>query len=305
MRELVAAVVTILMLPATAMAADLGELLDASKDASYSAEQLITCDTPDGVRDVLIDLEQRGGEIRYGNRSEEEPLNWSGDGGWSGPSGGSRIEAGPAASNDDGANVSAYLVDDGTPTLYLGRPSTRYLLTSGDINRAELVVDDEFGVFLDVTTYDSAGATYCERRFVSFDPTPPDWKQVPPPQSQTIDPTAETLLPDRLGDFVLVDVFSDDSGLSFAYYSDGFFSFAVFQSPIPIEASGSAGYETADGIYQREFTPGRVTYTWTVGSAGMALIGDLPPDMHDVVLAGLDAPRDPGFFNRLWRNIFG
>jgi hypothetical protein len=94
MRELVAAVVTILMLPATAMAADLGELLDASQDASYSAEQLITCDTPDGVRDVLIDLEQRGGEIRYGNRSEEEPLNWSGDGGWSGPSGGSRIEAG-------------------------------------------------------------------------------------------------------------------------------------------------------------------------------------------------------------------
>jgi hypothetical protein len=36
MRELVAAVVTILMLPATAMAADLGELLDACQDASYS-----------------------------------------------------------------------------------------------------------------------------------------------------------------------------------------------------------------------------------------------------------------------------
>lgn len=305
MRKLVAAVVTILMLPATAMAADLGELLDASRDASYSAEQLITCDTPDGVRDVLIDLEQRGGEIRYGNRSEDEPLIWSGDGGWSSPSGGSRIETSSTTPTDDVSTAGSYRVDDGSDTVYLGRASTRYLLTSENINRAELIVDNEFGVFLSVTTYNADGATYCERRFVSFDPTPPDWNKEPPPEGQAIDPTAETLLPAQLGDFALVDVFSDDTGLSFAYYSDGFFSFAVFQSPIPIEASGSVAYETADGAYQREFAPGQVTFTWTVGSAGMALIGDLPPDLHAEILAGLDAPHDPGFFNRLWRSIFG
>lgn len=305
MRKLVAVTVVLLLLPATAMAADLSELLDSSQDASYSAEQLITCNTPDGVRDVLIDLEQRGGEIRYGNRSEDEPLIWSGDGGWSSPSGSSKIETGSTTATSDVATAGSYVVDDGSDASYLGRPATRYVLTSGEINRAELIVDNEYGVFLSVVTYDASGATYCERRFVSFDPTPPDWQQVPAPDAETIDLTAETLLPDRLGLFALVDVFSDDTGLSFAYYSDGFFSFAVFQSPIPIEAAGAVGYETADGTYQREFAPGQVTYTWTVGAGGMALIGDLPPDMHAAILAELDSPRDPGFFNRWWRRIFG
>ncbi|HEY5891076.1 MAG TPA: hypothetical protein VIW94_10295 [Acidimicrobiia bacterium] len=297
--------VALMMVPATAIAADLSELLEASHDASYSAEQLITCNTPDGIRDVLIDLEQRGGEIRYGNRSEDEPLIWSGDGGWSSPSGGSRIESSPTTPASGVATADSYVVDDGSETVYLGRPATRYVLTRGEVNRAELIVDDELGVFLSVVTYDADGATYCERRFVSLDPTPPDWQQVPAPDTETIDITAETLLPGQLGDFALVDVFSDDTGLSFAYYSDGFFSFAVFQSPIPIEAAGAAGFETGDGSYQREFTPGQVTYTWTVGEGGMALIGDLPPDMHAVILAELDSPRDPSFFNRWWRRIFG
>jgi hypothetical protein len=37
----------------------------------------------------------------------------------------------------------------------------------------------------------------------------------------------------------------------------------------------------------------------------MALVGDLPPDMHQTVLSGLPAPADPGLFRRLWRNLFG
>jgi hypothetical protein len=37
----------------------------------------------------------------------------------------------------------------------------------------------------------------------------------------------------------------------------------------------------------------------------MAMVGDLPPDMHEGVLAGLPAPEDPGLFQRLWRSLFG
>lgn len=292
-------------IPATALATDLDELLESSGDASYTAEQLITCDTPDGVRDVLIDLEQKGGEIRYGNRSQNDPEIWSGNGGWSGPTGGSKIK--PKAEGSPEAEVSngTYTLDEGSPTQYLGRSATSYVLMNGDVSRAELVVDDELGVFLSVTSFDANGETYCERRFVSFEATTPDWTSAPAADGQTLDPQSETTLPDILGDFRLVDVFSDNSGLTFAYYSDGFFSFAVFQSPVTIQALDSFDYSNDNGSYHREFTPGQVTYTWTVSSGGMALVGDLPPDMHEAVLAGLEYPSDPGFLNRLWRRIFG
>jgi hypothetical protein len=37
----------------------------------------------------------------------------------------------------------------------------------------------------------------------------------------------------------------------------------------------------------------------------MAMVGDLPPDMHAGVLAGLAPPSAPGFLQRVWRSLFG
>ncbi|HSO49614.1 MAG TPA: hypothetical protein VLS86_03630, partial [Acidimicrobiia bacterium] len=60
-----------------------------------------------------------------------------------------------------------------------------------------------------------------------------------------------------------------------------------------------------DQTYARSFSPGQVAMAWETLAGGMALVGDLPPDMHEGVLAGLPAPEDPGLFRRLWRNLFG
>ena len=38
---------------------------------------------------------------------------------------------------------------------------------------------------------------------------------------------------------------------------------------------------------------------------GMALVGDLPPDLHEAVLSEMPHPEDPGFFRRWWRSLFG
>jgi hypothetical protein len=103
----------------------------------------------------------------------------------------------------------------------------------------------------------------------------------------------------------LLDAYVDDAGLTFGYYSDGFFSFAVFESRVEIVLDGGVDHLVEGHSYLREFSPGQVTYTWPVQGGGMALIGDLPPDMHDQVLEELPSPYDAGFFRKLWRNLFG
>jgi len=37
----------------------------------------------------------------------------------------------------------------------------------------------------------------------------------------------------------------------------------------------------------------------------MALVGDLPPDLHETVLSDMPHPQDPGLFRRFWRALFG
>ena len=46
-------------------------------------------------------------------------------------------------------------------------------------------------------------------------------------------------------------------------------------------------------------------WQWDMWQSGMALVGDLPPDLHEAVLSEMPHPEDPGFFRRWWRSLFG
>lgn len=309
MKRLLVLVLVLMMPQSVALGVDLDELLEESRSASYSAEQLISCSTPDGSRDALIQLEQRGGEVRYGGKSETGPQVWSGFGGWQVQADGSVVESaavtGDDAAADDSSGPDTYTVEETEEMSYLGRTSTRYNLLAGDFPRAELVVDVETGVLLVVTTFDGDGEPYCERRFVEFNPEAPDWETSEAESGEELAASSTSHLPEAIGDFTLLDAYVDDAGLTFGYYSDGFFSFAVFESSVEIVLDGGVEHLADGHRYLREFSPGQVTYTWPVQGGGMAMIGDLPPDMHDQVLEELPNPYDAGFFRRLWRNLFG
>jgi hypothetical protein len=296
----------LVLIPAsTALGADLDELLDESREASYRAEQVITCSTPDGVRNAVIELSQASGELHVGAAVAPEVEVASGFGGWS------LVREGDVVSsaNVDEAGEAPdpnYELDDGTPSEYLGREATMYRMTGDGVVRAELVFDVEAGTLLRVVTFNADGSVYCERRFVTFDPG----RQQPPASEPTTDSAPaeagiESSLPQTLAGFERLDVYRDDEGFVFAYYSDGFFSFAVFQTPAVVAAGDGSPVTIADGVYVRSFGAGQVTFAWETRSGGMALVGDLPPDMHEAVLSGLPAPEDPGLFRRLWRNLFG
>jgi hypothetical protein len=306
MRRVIVFATALVLVPAsTALGADLDELLDDSREASYSAEQVITCSTPDGVRDAVIELSQSRGELHVGAPVAPDVEVASGSGGWTLVREGSVVSSANVQGTGD-VPEPRYSVDDGADTEYLGREATRYEMAGDGVVRAELVFDVEIGALLRVVTFNGDGSIYCERRFVTFDP------EAPPPDDEdsadvieSAEGGVESDLPETLAGFERLDVYRDDAGFVFAYYSDGFFSFAVFQIPSVVIIDTGSPVTLADRIYTRSFSPGQVTYAWETRRGGMAMVGDLPPDMHEAVLAGLPAPEHPGLFRRLWRSLFG
>ncbi|MDP9494908.1 MAG: hypothetical protein M3P87_06680 [Actinomycetota bacterium] len=301
MRRAIALATVFTLLPATAAAADLEELLERSQEATYSAEQVISCSTPDGVRDAVVSLEQVGGEMHVSGEVDVS----SGSGGWALVREGSVVNSASVEAGSSDTDL-AYRIDDGVAHPFLNRKAGLYQLYAGDVLRGELIVDGNTGALLSVVTYNSDGSVYCERRFIEFDPTPPETSAATLTTSDTLEPIEDsTTLPASLGTFQLLDIYQDDQGFVFAYYSDGFFSFAVFQTPTVVELTDAGSLTLEDSVYARSFAPGQVTYSWETRTGGMALVGDLPPDMHPEVLGGLTHPFAPGFLQRIWRSIFG
>ncbi|HEU5112837.1 MAG TPA: hypothetical protein VFU96_05925, partial [Acidimicrobiia bacterium] len=228
MRRVIGLVAALVLLPASAVfAADLDELLDESREASYTAEQVITCSTPDGARNAVIELSQASGELHIGAPVAPDLEVASGFGGWTLVREGAVV----SSANVQGAGEEPeprYTVDEGTETEYLGREATLYRMTGDGVVRAELVFDVQAGALLRVVTFNADGSVFCERRFVTFDPgAPPPTDAEAAPSVESAEGGVESSLPETLGNFDRLDVYQDEEGFIFAYYSDGFFSFAV------------------------------------------------------------------------------
>jgi hypothetical protein len=303
MRRLILVTVAVLMMPATAMATDLEELLAQGKEADYSAEQIITCSTPEGVKDSVVRIRQSGGDLHAAASVPSDLEVTSGSGGWTLSQAGSVI----TSTSLDASGIEAeprYELDEGTPAAFLGRRVTLYEMRDGDLLRARLIFDTQLGAVMKAVTYSADGTVYCERRFITFDPTPPVLTFVRHADDIIDEEPVDSDLPEEIAGFHRLDEYAED-GLIFAYYSDGFFSFAVFETDVVVELSDAARIIIDDDEYRRAFDPGQVTFVWETESGGMALIGDLPPDMHQEVLAGLPPPGRASWWGRIWRGLFG
>ena len=166
MRRL-ALVAALLVVPATpAFASELDDLLERGSEASFSAEQIISCSTPDGTRDALVTLAQDSGGVRIGAQDSEVLV---GSGSWALSRDGGSVSMASVQSGKSNSEP-LYVVEEGDSLQYLGRPSMSYQLIRDGVLRAELVFDDETGALFQAVTYAADGTSYCERRFVSFDP---------------------------------------------------------------------------------------------------------------------------------------
>jgi hypothetical protein len=306
LRRIIPLVTALVLIPALAApAATLEELLERGRQAAYSGEQMISCETPDGYRGVIAQIRQSGGVV-----SVSSPLAGgevaSGSGTWALTRDGGVIDEARLPGSTTEVE-SDYEVEDLGPQWFLGRDATGYRLVRDGEVRADIVIDDETGAMVRVASLDDSGNQYCVRRFISFDSSDPALES---PSETDFD--GMTLVEGEVADlpltvagFTLLDRYTDSRGVKLAYYSDGFFSFALFEAPQRVELSG--GVEHLDGEYRylRDYAAGQVTYVWQVRGVGFALVGDLPPDLHPEVLAAFPRPAELGFFHRMWRNLFG
>lgn len=306
MRRIVALVALFTLVPASAVSAgELDELLERSHEASYSAEQIISCSTPDGVRDAVVRIAQSGQEIRVSSAADEGVEVASGSGGWTLSRQGGVVSSASVDATEEPVDP-LYSVEDRGDVDFLGREAMAYRLIRERVIRAELVFDNETGALVEAVTYSADGSSYCLRRFVSFDDSEPNLSPAPHQLSDGLKPEKiETSLPESVEGFQRLDSYQDEEGFRFVYYSDGFFSFAVFETPTKVHLADGVDVELGDSVYRRFFTAGQVTLVWETRAGGMALVGDLPPDLHESVLANLPQPENPGLFRRLWRRLFG
>jgi len=308
-RRVVPLTLLALMLAAPAVAASaasLDELLERGGEASYSAEQTINCSTPDGPRDAVVTVAQEGDEIRVGSTVSEGVEIIAGSGGWTLSRGGEVVSSASVESGEDPV-APLYAVEEGGAAFYLGRPALTFDLLRDGAPRARLVLDSDSGAMMAATTLYADGAVYCDRRFVFFDPAAPGPAPLEPGPGGELTPVEapETGLPESAAGFRRLDTYEDDDGPTFAYYSDGFFSFAVFVTPVAVTLPDATEAELGGAVYRRSFTPGQVVYVWETRDGAMALVGDLPPDLHEPVLAEFPEPSEPDLIRRWWRRLFG
>ncbi len=162
--------------------------------------------------------------------------------------------------------------------------------------------------------FNGDSSTYCTTRFIEFSlgaAGPAGGVTSVDPAPAIDDPSDEVdgRLPVELAGFRRIQTTGGpQADVASAFYGDGVFSFTLLNSPRPISVPELAAQPkvTINGHnYQRVFELGRAVYAWNSDRGGYVLVGEIPLDIQERVLAELPDPQSRGFFQRLWAGLFG
>ncbi len=302
----------VVFLAAPAFADELADHLERADRAEFSGELFVSCSTPDGAVSQLLDVVRSDG-VLWVRTPDAEVVAADGTLVERGPDGGL---SGITISSSGGWQMAdRYQVAPLPGTFDLGRPVDVVAIRDGELDRVTLHFDAETGALLRSEVRNGDGTLYCTSAYVSFAPgraevAPVPLEEVETEQVTPLDPTVvdPARLPESVVGFRRVDVYTSNQEMTVAYYSDGVFSFTLLAATRPIripELADQPPVEIGGGPYVRHFRPGEVVYSWESRFGGYALIGDLPLDLQEAVLGELPRPGRLGFFQRLWRSLFG
>ena len=208
-----------------------------------------------------------------------------------------------------------YTLSEGAAVERLGRAAHEvYVLEDGEA-RARLIIDEETGAPLLAEVFDSSGGTYRVAALIEVeadlsagaDPLLPDAGTMPDPR--TVPAAAYTgKLPEFAGWYRRADIYAGPGDAVHAFYSDGLFSFSVFETgrgATPESFENATRFVVNGKTYRRIIKPSQVWVQWHSPDHTYVLVGDLPPDHLEAVLGEFPEPGNRAFFVRLWRKLFG
>ncbi|MFH2073710.1 MAG: hypothetical protein ABIJ75_12765 [Actinomycetota bacterium] len=302
------AAVVLLGIPVTATAEDgVAEMLEHASEAEFHGSGVVMCSwegdsaaaTYEITRaDGMSMIQGPGGALMShdGISAMQSGSDWYG----------TEIEQWAAWSVSD-----RYSLGETVETTRLGRPAVMVTVLDDGRPRVRLILDVESTVPLSTEILDGDGGVYCMAALFTFDPGTPDMPGGMPEMEEmaTVHPMAEgTALPDAIGGYRRADVYDAGAGSVQAFYTDGVFSFSVFEarrSDRPVEFDHAAEFDSGGSRYRRIVTPTNMWVHWSAPDRSYVLVGDLPPDHLTTVLEALPRPGDRNVFVRLWRRIFG
>ena len=295
----------VLTMLGTLPAPDLVDDLDQAADAEFIGRQLVVCWSPDGVVAHVTDIEQSGGMTMV-----------TGDGGSFVIGEGKMIEQ-----HSDGIRYlemsptsdwrlwEGYTVHAGPSMTGLSDART-VEIHQGDSVRARFVLDPTTAAPLSTEVFGADGSLYRYSSLIEVRPRDGgemlDMEDMPEPEQRP--PAEAEAIPVAAGHYWGADSYAAPGGVQ-VFFTDGLFRFSVFEVSRKSDGGGLANTESVEigghGGYHRQHTPGAVSVFWRTSDRAYVLVGDLPPDHLDSVLADLPAPSRPNLLKRAWRWAFG
>ena len=292
------AVALVVLTAPVALATDLQDYLTKAADASYGGEQA-TWSTFNGKTEFnIVTVEHIQSKLMVEADGTSQVLS---DG---------RVSTldsnnGVALSHWSTVPLADRYVTTSTRTEQrLGRDVAVVTVEEDGRPRADLWFDEKTGAALGSEVYDASGDLFRLSWMLNFDSNPRRIYTVSEPSSYDVVVTSDSSqLPHSLAGYTRVDTYQGPNNSIHTFYSDGLFSFSVFQ----IDGEGASGpFVNADtmkldsGTYRWILTSSELWVQWSASGETYVLVGDLPPDHLDSVLGELPAASSGN-----WNGIFG
>lgn len=289
---------------AGAIASDgLDEYLNRASESEFSGRQVVSCSVDNNGSTGTYDVVQVAGTTMI----HSGPLGamfaggkMGDDRGWS-----------PQLIDEwaDWRISDRYTLAGPLESSFLGREAVELRILEDDRTRSRVLLDEETSAPLFSEVYDGDGDVFCMAAMLQFS-TDIDMPSFPEPAGgyQTVETGIETELPETVFGYWRADTYLAVEGTVQAFYTDGLFSFSVFEA----KATAKTGdlekadkVELANKTYRRVILPGETRLLWRTASQTYILLGDLPPDHLEAVLIELPRPARANVMVRVWRSLFG
>ncbi len=206
--------------------------------------------------------------------------------------------------------TSRYSIGDVIEVRHMKRDCALVPVLEGSVVRAHLVVDMRTGAPLISYYYDGDGDVFRQVSLSNFAPHRTyEWSGDPDGVPvEVVMNDDDVVVPAAVAGYELVDVFPGPADSQQGYYSDGLFGFSLFAVPRGVPLAGfddSSTFVADSGLYDLVPTAKDVRLQWTSRDMQYVLVGDLPPDHLNAVLAELPEPDTASMLTRLWRKLFG